>query len=111
MLNTSFRSDYTTSALIGIGLSLALVPVLVYAANLSRSVQREKMARTDARMQSLVESIGLIRMIKLFSWETPKKEHIRKRRVTELKWLFKKKVGKTFIWLEVDVDVLGRSSI
>jgi len=55
------------------------------------------MARTDARVQSLVESLGLVRMIKLFSWETPKKALVREKRVTELKWLFKKKVIAFFI--------------
>jgi len=64
----------------------------MYAVKVSRSVQREKMAKTDTRTQSLIESLGVIRMIKLFSWEKPTKERIREKRATELKWLFKKKV-------------------
>lgn len=46
----------------------------------------------DARVQTVTETISIIRMIKLFGWEAKSKSDIAAKREDELTWLWKRKM-------------------
>ncbi|KAI5122638.1 hypothetical protein M0805_008723 [Coniferiporia weirii] len=57
------------SSLVGFAAMLLLSPALAYIGKLIANVQQSKMFITDKRVQSVTESMGVLRMIKLFAWE------------------------------------------
>ncbi|KAH8113755.1 P-loop containing nucleoside triphosphate hydrolase protein [Phellopilus nigrolimitatus] len=58
------------SAFVGLAVMIVCSPVPMYLAKLMANVQRMKMGTTDKRVQAVTESLGILRMIKLFSWES-----------------------------------------
>ncbi|RXW21499.1 hypothetical protein EST38_g4368 [Candolleomyces aberdarensis] len=87
------------SAFVGLGLMVALLPVPGYLTGLLQGVQTEKMKKTDDRTQTLTESMGVLRTIKLFGWEKKIQEKVDKRREEELKLVWKWRVVLMFIML------------
>jgi hypothetical protein len=94
---------------------IALFPVPTWTAKLMNSVQKKKMAavssscslggesviylfsrprtfQTDARVKTVKETLGVLRMVKQFGWEARVKEQIDKAREEELKWIFWRKL-------------------
>ncbi|KAI5122628.1 hypothetical protein M0805_008717 [Coniferiporia weirii] len=63
---------------------LLLSPVPVYIGKLMISLQRSKMSMTDKRVQSVTESLGVLRMIKLFAWESYILKQLTQKRDEEL---------------------------
>ncbi|KAH9848044.1 P-loop containing nucleoside triphosphate hydrolase protein [Lenzites betulinus] len=57
------------SALVGFVIMLASLPIPGYITKHIQGAQREKMKRTDARVQTVTETMNVIRMVKLFGWE------------------------------------------
>ncbi|KAI9509765.1 hypothetical protein F5148DRAFT_1275094 [Russula earlei] len=57
------------SAYVGLVTMIALFPVPGVIANKIQKIQKEAMRRTDARVQTATETMGILRMIKLFGWE------------------------------------------
>ncbi|KAJ7506775.1 P-loop containing nucleoside triphosphate hydrolase protein [Mycena galericulata] len=76
---------------VGVGSIILLTPVPGYMAKLVRSVQRERLKRTDGRVQSVSEAVNVLRMIKLFGWEGKMKERIGDKRKEELLWIQKRR--------------------
>ncbi|OCH87305.1 multidrug resistance-associated ABC transporter [Obba rivulosa] len=72
------------SALVGLATMLVLFPLPGYLASLTQKVQREKMKRTDARVQTVTDTMSVIRMVKLFGWEPRTAEQIASKRDNEL---------------------------
>ncbi|KAJ1305460.1 hypothetical protein OPQ81_000470 [Rhizoctonia solani] len=60
--------------------------------HLFNGIQAEKMKKTDARVQSITEVMSVIRMIKLFGWETKTKAQVDEKRELELHWYKKKRI-------------------
>ncbi|KAI0357917.1 P-loop containing nucleoside triphosphate hydrolase protein [Trametes cingulata] len=75
------------SALVGLATMLVMLPLPGYIANLIDGSQREKMKRTDARVQTVTETLNVIRMIKLFGWEPRTAAQLDKKREEELVWV------------------------
>ncbi|KAF5327417.1 hypothetical protein D9619_004696 [Psilocybe cf. subviscida] len=69
-----------------------LLPAPGYIASIMQSVQGKKMAKTDARIQAVTETIGVIRMVKLFGWEAKMSETLQEKREEELSWMWKDKI-------------------
>ncbi|KAF9257856.1 P-loop containing nucleoside triphosphate hydrolase protein [Marasmius fiardii PR-910] len=74
------------SAFVAFGATLMLFPIPFFLAKLIHKVQKEKMKRTDERVQLVSETTKVIRMVKLFGWEAKMSEAIAEKREEELKW-------------------------
>ncbi|RPD70679.1 P-loop containing nucleoside triphosphate hydrolase protein [Lentinus tigrinus ALCF2SS1-7] len=72
------------SALVGCLAMLLTLPVPGYITKHIQGTQREKMKRTDHRVQLVTEMMNVIRMIKLFGWEPRIATQIDKKREEEL---------------------------
>ncbi|OCH83833.1 P-loop containing nucleoside triphosphate hydrolase protein [Obba rivulosa] len=72
------------SSFVGLTVMLALFPIPGYIASLTQKVQREKMKKTDARVQAVTDTMSVIRMIKLFGWEPRMSDQIAQKRKEEL---------------------------
>ncbi|PPQ75643.1 hypothetical protein CVT26_001623, partial [Gymnopilus dilepis] len=80
------------SSFVGVAAMIMFLPIPVYLAKRLRRVEEEKMKRSDARVQAVSETVGVLRMIKLFGWETKMADRLQKLREEELKWLWKGKL-------------------
>ncbi|KAJ7284876.1 P-loop containing nucleoside triphosphate hydrolase protein [Mycena rebaudengoi] len=77
---------------VGLGSIIALAPLPGLIAKYVQSVQRERLKRTDERVQSVSEAMNVLRMVKLFGWETKMKDRIAVKRDDELLWLRKRRL-------------------
>ncbi|KAI5122640.1 hypothetical protein M0805_008724 [Coniferiporia weirii] len=71
-------------SLVGFAVMLLLSSVPVYIGRVMISLQRSKMSMTDKRVQSVTESLGVLRMIKLFAWESYILKQLTQKRDEEL---------------------------
>ncbi|KAF8608398.1 hypothetical protein BDV93DRAFT_519443 [Ceratobasidium sp. AG-I] len=78
------------SSVVGMAAMLILFPLPGKVGQLIHSVQIERMKKTDARVQTATDLISIIRMIKLFGWESKAKSQIEEKRKEELR-LYRKK--------------------
>ncbi|KAJ7758122.1 hypothetical protein DFH07DRAFT_818757 [Mycena maculata] len=76
---------------VGVASIILLAPVPGYMAKMVQSVQRERLKRTDGRIQSVSEAVNVLRMIKLFGWEGKMKDRIADKRDDELLWIRKRR--------------------
>ncbi|KAH7905541.1 hypothetical protein BJ138DRAFT_1017581, partial [Hygrophoropsis aurantiaca] len=74
------------SALVGLATMVALFPIPGYVAGTFQTVQ------TDARVQTVTETMNVLRMIKLFGWEPKMEKKISEKREEELGWIWKQKI-------------------
>ncbi|KAI0753285.1 P-loop containing nucleoside triphosphate hydrolase protein [Daedaleopsis nitida] len=77
------------SAFVGLATIIVLLPVPGYLSGWIRSYQAGMMAKTDARVQLINESINVLRTIKLFGWEKHVAAQIDERRLAELAYFRK----------------------
>ncbi|KAL0950661.1 hypothetical protein HGRIS_007447 [Hohenbuehelia grisea] len=87
------------SSFVGVGAMVLLYPLPGYVGKLLQSVQKERMKRTDARVESVTETVNLIRMIKLFGWEREMKNRISEKREEELVYLRKRQLLEVLNWV------------
>ncbi|KAI0640447.1 P-loop containing nucleoside triphosphate hydrolase protein [Trametes meyenii] len=92
------------SALVGLATMLVTLPLPGYIAKLIQGVQHEKMKRTDSRVQVVTEMVSVVRMIKLFGWESRIAAQLDQRRREELIAVRKSKmlaltVNLCHVWL------------
>ncbi|KAJ7700789.1 P-loop containing nucleoside triphosphate hydrolase protein [Mycena rosella] len=85
------------AAFVGLGVTVAMFPLPSLVAQQLRSVQQGLMQRTDARVQTVSETMSLLRMIKLFAWEKKTEERISEARSDELNWLWKNNSLQLFV--------------
>ncbi|EJD04272.1 uncharacterized protein FOMMEDRAFT_106872 [Fomitiporia mediterranea MF3/22] len=78
------------SAFVGLVVMVLLFPIPGYVAKLTQTVQIERMKKTDARVQTVTETMNVIRMIKLFGWEPKMNKSIAEKRDDELKLIKKR---------------------
>ncbi|KAI0941922.1 hypothetical protein AcV7_002478 [Taiwanofungus camphoratus] len=74
------------SAFVGMGVMVVLLPLPGYVAMFIQKVQVEKMKKTDVRVQTVTESMSVIRMIKVFGWEPRMTEQLAEKRAEELQY-------------------------
>ncbi|KAJ7141418.1 hypothetical protein C8R44DRAFT_763397 [Mycena epipterygia] len=75
------------SAFVGMGF-----PLPGYVAKLQQTVQKAMLKTTDARVQTVSETMNVLRMIKMFGWEKQMNEKIADKREEELNWIYKRKL-------------------
>ncbi|KAJ7745476.1 P-loop containing nucleoside triphosphate hydrolase protein [Mycena maculata] len=80
------------SAFVGMGVMVALFPLPGYVAKLQQTIQKGAMKKTDARVQTVTETINVLRMIKMFGWEKQMDQKIADKREEELNWIWKRKL-------------------
>ncbi|KAH7905737.1 P-loop containing nucleoside triphosphate hydrolase protein, partial [Hygrophoropsis aurantiaca] len=80
------------SALVGLATMVVLFPIPGFVARKLQTVQVEKMKKTDARVQTVTETMNVLRMIKLFGWEPKMDKKITEKREEELGWIWKQKI-------------------
>ncbi|KAJ7293178.1 hypothetical protein C8J57DRAFT_1703993 [Mycena rebaudengoi] len=80
------------SAFVGMGVMVALFPLPGYVAKLVQTVQQQRLKRTDARVQVVTETLNVLRMIKMFGWESQMQERVADKREEELNWLWKRQM-------------------
>ncbi|KAI9431384.1 hypothetical protein H4582DRAFT_2085055 [Lactarius indigo] len=75
------------SAFAGMVVMVALFPIPGIVAGKIQKVQKEAAKRTDARVQAATEAMGILRMIKLFSWEPKIAARLAEKREQELQYI------------------------
>ncbi|KIP05212.1 hypothetical protein PHLGIDRAFT_534838 [Phlebiopsis gigantea 11061_1 CR5-6] len=80
------------SSIVGLAVMIVLSPAPSWVAAETNDVQDEKMKATDARVQSVTEAMGVLRMIKLFGWESRVSEQIAEQRAAEIKLVWTREV-------------------
>ncbi|KAJ7495858.1 hypothetical protein B0H11DRAFT_2000914 [Mycena galericulata] len=80
------------SAFVGMGVMVALFPIPGYIAKLQQTIQKGAMKKTDARVQTVTETINVLRMIKMFGWEKQMDGKIAEKREEELVWIWRRKL-------------------
>ncbi|KAJ8520559.1 hypothetical protein ONZ45_g2613 [Pleurotus djamor] len=80
------------SAFVGLTVMVLCMPLPGFVGKAMQDVQKERMKRTDARVQNVTETMNVIRMIKLFGWEGKVNEKIAQFREAEIVWLWKKQL-------------------
>lgn len=77
---------------VGLGSIVVLTPVPGFMARFVQSVQKERLKRTDERVQSVSEAVNVLRMVKLFGWEGKMKARIEDKRDDELLWVRRRRI-------------------
>ncbi|KAJ6466832.1 multidrug resistance-associated ABC transporter [Mycena sanguinolenta] len=80
------------SAFVGLATILMMLPIPGYVGKWVQTVQRELSKKTDSRIQSVSETMNLLRMIKLFALERIIGKDIDTRREIELSVLWKRRL-------------------
>ncbi|KAI9449923.1 hypothetical protein BJY52DRAFT_1192187 [Lactarius psammicola] len=75
------------SAFVAMVVMVALFPIPGTVAGKIQKVQREAVKRTDARVQAATETMGILRMIKLFGWEPKIAARLDEKREQELQYI------------------------
>nr|GAT43346.1 predicted protein [Mycena chlorophos] len=85
------------SAFVGLTVMVATFPLAGYTAKISANFQEKTLEKTDARVQSITEILGVLRMVKMFGWEKQMQDKIEEKRSEELVRLWWQKVLFTTI--------------
>lgn len=80
------------SSFVGFAVILAMTPLPVMMAKLIRKTQVERLKMTDSRIQAVTETCNVLRMVKLFGWESEMSDRIYARREEEVKLLRRRKI-------------------
>ncbi|KAJ7768239.1 multidrug resistance-associated ABC transporter [Mycena metata] len=84
------------SAFVGLAAILFMLPIPGYVGKWVQTVQRDLSKKTDSRVQSVSETMNLLRMIKLFAWQHKTSEEIDAKREIELSVLWKRRLVDMF---------------
>ncbi|KAJ7754435.1 multidrug resistance-associated ABC transporter [Mycena metata] len=79
-------------AFVGMGAMVALFPVPGYVAKLQGAAQKATLKTTDARVQTVSETMNVLRMVKMFGWEKQMNAKITEKRDAELSKLWKRRL-------------------
>ncbi|KAF7304266.1 hypothetical protein HMN09_00827900 [Mycena chlorophos] len=85
------------SAFVGLTVMVATFPLAGYTAKISANFQEKTLEKTDARVQSITEILGVLRMVKMFGWEKQMQHKIEEKRSEELVRLWWQKLLFTTI--------------
>ncbi|KAI0066573.1 P-loop containing nucleoside triphosphate hydrolase protein [Artomyces pyxidatus] len=84
------------SAFVGMASMVMLFPVPGKLAQLLQNVQKEAAKATDARVQTVTETMSVLRMVKLFGWESKIDQRVAEKREFELKNIRTKNILKFY---------------
>ncbi|KAF8832671.1 hypothetical protein HHX47_DHR1001791 [Lentinula edodes] len=71
---------------------LIYIPVQIVLSKYVKRAQEKRLKKTDARVQSVSESMNVLRMIKLFGWESKMESRIAEKRDEELVWIRRRQI-------------------
>ncbi|KAJ7092446.1 P-loop containing nucleoside triphosphate hydrolase protein [Mycena belliarum] len=80
------------SAFVGLATIFAMLPVPGHVGKWVQVAQRDLAKKRDVRVQSVTETINVLRMVKLFGWESKMSSEVAEKRRNELACLRKRKV-------------------
>ncbi|KAG6888553.1 hypothetical protein C0995_007425 [Termitomyces sp. Mi166 len=80
------------SAFVGFGVMLVLMPMPVAFSKLLQGAAKEVSKKGDDRVETVTETMSVIRMIKMFGWEKKMAERIDEKREAELTWVWWNKI-------------------
>ncbi|KAJ7125203.1 P-loop containing nucleoside triphosphate hydrolase protein [Mycena epipterygia] len=81
------------SAIVGLAVMVACLPLPAYLTlRVMRGVQVARMKRTDERVQVVTETMAILRMVKIFGWESRMKKRMTDKRKLELQAIKKDKL-------------------
>ncbi|THU95701.1 P-loop containing nucleoside triphosphate hydrolase protein, partial [Dendrothele bispora CBS 962.96] len=75
------------SSFLGLATIIILFPLPGYLAKLVQRAQKAKMKKTDARIETVTETMNVLRMVKMFGWERLMNERIAAKREEELTYI------------------------
>ncbi|ETW87620.1 ABC transporter [Heterobasidion irregulare TC 32-1] len=75
------------SAFVGLASMVILFPFPGFISNLIKRAQEEGIKRTDARVQTVTETMNVLRMVKVFGWEHKLIERLAEKRDDELNFV------------------------
>ncbi|SJL07707.1 uncharacterized protein ARMOST_11057 [Armillaria ostoyae] len=78
------------SAFVGLAVIILMFPAPGFLAKLTQDVQAATLKRTDGRVQTVTEIVNVLRMVKMFGWESKMNERISSKREDELVWIRKR---------------------
>ncbi|KAE9395907.1 P-loop containing nucleoside triphosphate hydrolase protein [Gymnopus androsaceus JB14] len=84
------------SSFVGLAVMIVSFPLPGYIARKVQIFQEKRLKKTDARVQSVSESMNVLRMIKLFGWECRMDAKIAEKRDEELIWIRRRQVLEVF---------------
>ncbi|KAJ6498923.1 P-loop containing nucleoside triphosphate hydrolase protein [Mycena sanguinolenta] len=76
------------SAFVGMGAIVVLFPLPGYVSKWQQAAQKATLKKTDARVQTVSETMNVLRMVKMFGWEKQMNEKIAEKRDEELSKLW-----------------------
>ncbi|KAG7450174.1 P-loop containing nucleoside triphosphate hydrolase protein [Guyanagaster necrorhizus] len=80
------------SAFVGLAFIIVMLPIPGFVAKFTQTVQEQRLKKTDGRVQTVTETMNVLRMIKLFGWEKKMNDKIAEQRDEELVWIKKRKI-------------------
>ncbi|KZV76920.1 multidrug resistance-associated ABC transporter [Peniophora sp. CONT] len=80
------------SSFVGMGIMVVCFPLPGWIASKMQAIQKTAMKKTDARVQNVTEMMSVLRMVKLFGWETKMADMLAKKRDEELEWIMSKEL-------------------
>ncbi|KAF8150440.1 P-loop containing nucleoside triphosphate hydrolase protein [Mycena galopus ATCC 62051] len=81
------------SALVGLAVMIACLPLPAYITlRVMQGIQVLRMKRTDERIQVVTETMAILRMVKIFGWESRMRGRMTEKRKLELKTIKKDKL-------------------
>ncbi|KAJ3890944.1 hypothetical protein GG344DRAFT_77404 [Lentinula edodes] len=80
------------SCFVGLGVMIISFPLPGMIAKYVKRAQEKRLKKTDARVQSVSESMNVLRMIKLFGWESKMESRIAEKRDEELVWIRRRQI-------------------
>ncbi|KAJ7246793.1 hypothetical protein B0H12DRAFT_753891 [Mycena haematopus] len=89
------------SAFVGMGTMAVLFPISGIAARLLQRIQVGRIKAADARVGAISETMNVLRMIKLFGWESKMLARVNEKREEELLWIWKREI---FEWVANTVN-------
>ncbi|KZO89806.1 ATP-binding cassette transporter [Calocera viscosa TUFC12733] len=79
------------SAVIGMIFLVATLPLPGLLTKQIGETQKKQMETTDSRVKAITESLNILRMIKMFAWESMVRERVQDRRTEELRYTRKRR--------------------
>ncbi|KAJ3833329.1 hypothetical protein F5878DRAFT_646030 [Lentinula raphanica] len=94
------------SSFVGLGVLIVSFPLPGMIAKFVQHAQERRLKKTDARVQSVTESMNVLRMIKLFGWERKMEIRIGEKRDEELVWIRRRQILETVNAIITNMSIL-----
>ncbi|KAJ6612652.1 P-loop containing nucleoside triphosphate hydrolase protein [Mycena sp. CBHHK59/15] len=84
------------SSFVGMATMLVLFPLSGLASKFLQKIQKNRIRAADARIGTISETMNVLRMIKLFGWESKMLGRVNDKREEELLWIWKREIFELF---------------